>query len=144
MYDDISAVEAELRRLKPKNPSEFCLARIEMRMRERPAGFLRRWLAWGGCGVVALLAAVLVFSWEKEFVQEEHALTGAVVHPEERGLVRTFSGVEPLEVQQAPDGRFFRHYRMRYLNSTQSDASKAGVSLVKRFRSRKCSLFLWR
>mgnify|MGYP000961121781 CR=1 FL=1 len=129
MYDDFSETEAVLRKLKPKSPSEFCLARVELGMSESPSGLLRRWPVWGS-GAAALLAMALVFAWDGRSSPSENTLVGAGLLPPESGSSRILSGVEPLEVRQASDGRFFRPYRMRYLNP-QDDASEDGTEQAK-------------
>jgi hypothetical protein len=44
---------------------------------------------------------------------------------------RTLSSISPLEVQQTPDGRYFRPYRVEYLNTVKWENTNSNAVLVK-------------
>ena len=126
MYDDFTELENALKQLKPREPSEFCLARIGLGLKKRSGIlFFRRWTVWAG-GAVAVLGLLVALVWTREPLSEGPARETAVT---EAGAVE--SEVVPLEVEQAPDGRFYRPKRMDHPDTTGNKPLDSETSTVK-------------
>ncbi|MDR2863884.1 MAG: hypothetical protein LBV54_08475 [Puniceicoccales bacterium] len=146
MDNDLADMENALRRLKPRPPSEFCQARIAAAL-DVPAATARgsRILVWSAGFAAACAAIVALNSTPFRPAADtaplpgiHDAITAAPVSPvatadpqtqapetthPDTAEQRALSSIEPLELRQTPDGRFFQPYRVRYLNTVKMPAA---------------------
>ncbi len=155
MEHDLQETENALRRLKPRAPSDECLARIARELDAKPAKkriIFPILLSFGAASVAACLALVAL--------TPDTPVMPAVLSPENPETIaasnsapalpsipfsesrragnaeirRTLSVIEPLEIRRSGDGRFFRPYRVGYVETEQwpnAGESGNGATLIK-------------
>lgn len=132
MQNEFSDIEAALSRLQPKVPSEFCRARISQALEEASLVRHKRWLHWlGAAAAVAGIGCVFVLGFQGSENPSQVIVEEPISENSAPAAKLIVSDVEPLEIQQAPDGRFFRPYRVRYLQTTNAEAGEHGTTLLK-------------
>lgn len=148
MHNEFQDIENALRSLTPRAPSDFCRARIDAEIdagtRDKIVPFARRGIFYfAGTAAAACLALVFIFPKNDSAPTNTPAVASAIHAPantlqlaENRtssgtNVHRTLSSIEPLDIRQSQDGRYFRPIRVQYVDTQEWPNAGAGATLIK-------------
>lgn len=135
MHDDLTHIEEALRRFAPRPPSEFCKARIAVALDTVATARTRRVIFWSAsfaAATAACIAVIVTTSLQEKLSPDSAAAPStslaASATTTSGNEHRALSSIEPLEIRRAPDGRYFKPYRVRYLNTVSVPSGAAGAT----------------